>query len=80
MQPALRPALTAAATAAVTTALLGSAVTAGPAPAVAAVAVPAAAHREAEQGYSIPVGAVTDLGALPVLGGLGLDFARLLGQ
>ncbi|MFC5664484.1 hypothetical protein ACFP3U_16005 [Kitasatospora misakiensis] len=35
--------------------------------------------REVNQGYSIPVGAVTDLGALPVLGSLGLDFARLLG-
>ncbi|AUY52819.1 hypothetical protein [Streptomyces sp. CB01881] len=76
MQPALRPVLTTA----VTTALLGSAVPAGLTPAVAAVAVPAAAHRDANQGYSIPVGAVTDLGALPVLGGLGLDFARLLGQ
>ncbi|GLW69663.1 hypothetical protein Kpho02_19620 [Kitasatospora phosalacinea] len=32
------------------------------------------------QGYSIPVGAVTDLGALPMLGGLGNDFAHLLGQ
>ncbi|MFB6890273.1 hypothetical protein ACFCX4_13260 [Kitasatospora sp. NPDC056327] len=43
---------------------------------------PAAAapqQREVNQGYSIPVGAITDLGALPVLGGLGLDFARLLG-
>ncbi|RKT19298.1 hypothetical protein BX285_3754 [Streptomyces sp. 1114.5] len=36
--------------------------------------------REVNQGYSIPVGGVTDLGALPVLGSLGLDFARLLGQ
>ncbi|MFE2415096.1 hypothetical protein ACFXDE_42900 [Kitasatospora sp. NPDC059408] len=52
-----------------------------------ALAVPAAATasaapqaREVNQGYSIPVGAVTDLGALPVLGSLGLDFARLLGQ
>ncbi|MFE6052278.1 hypothetical protein ACFQ6N_16110 [Kitasatospora sp. NPDC056446] len=48
-----------------------------------ATAAPAAADsplREVNQGYSIPVGAVTDLGALPVLGGLGLDFARLLGQ
>ncbi|MFE7191683.1 hypothetical protein [Kitasatospora sp. NPDC057541] len=47
-----------------------------------ALAGPAAAApevREVNQGYSIPVGAVTDLGALPVLGGLGLDFARLLG-
>ncbi|QKW23369.1 hypothetical protein HUT16_33610 [Kitasatospora sp. NA04385] len=32
------------------------------------------------QGYSIPVGAITDLGALPMLGGLGNDFAHLLGQ
>ncbi|MEU8512355.1 hypothetical protein AB0C76_12285 [Kitasatospora sp. NPDC048722] len=50
-----------------------------------ALAVPAAATaapqaREVNQGYSIPVGGVTDLGALPVLGSLGLDFARLLGQ
>ncbi|MFB8168904.1 hypothetical protein ACFC60_13240 [Kitasatospora purpeofusca] len=47
-----------------------------------ALAGPAAAApkpREVNQGYSIPVGAVTDLGALPVLGSLGLDFARLLG-
>ncbi|MER7582179.1 hypothetical protein [Kitasatospora sp. NPDC097691] len=36
--------------------------------------------RVVNQGYSIPVGGVTDLGALPVLGSLGLDFARLLGQ
>lgn len=50
-----------------------------------ALAVPATATaapevREVNQGYSIPVGAITDLGALPVLGSLGLDFARLLGQ
>ncbi|MFE2346617.1 hypothetical protein [Kitasatospora cineracea] len=32
------------------------------------------------QGYSIPVGAITDLGALPMLGGLGNDFAHLLSQ
>ncbi|WP_406114884.1 hypothetical protein [Kitasatospora purpeofusca] len=47
-----------------------------------ALAGPAAAApkpREVNQGYSIPVGAVTDLGALPALGSLGLDFARLLG-
>ncbi|MFG2908739.1 hypothetical protein ACGF13_27175 [Kitasatospora sp. NPDC048286] len=37
-----------------------------------------AAPREVNQGYSIPVAGVTDLGALPVLGSLGLDFARLL--
>ncbi|MFJ2576564.1 hypothetical protein [Kitasatospora aureofaciens] len=36
--------------------------------------------REVNQGYSIPVGGITDLGALPVVGSLGLDFARLLGQ
>ncbi|MEV6978426.1 hypothetical protein [Kitasatospora sp. NPDC093806] len=49
----------------------------------ATAAAPAAATpdllREVNQGYSIPVGAITDLGALPVLGSLGLDFARLLG-
>ncbi|MFJ7243768.1 hypothetical protein ACIQWA_03895 [Kitasatospora sp. NPDC098652] len=63
--------------------LLGTALT----PALAATAVPAPAlaapspaTREVNQGYSIPVGGVTDLGALPVLGSLGLDFARLLGQ
>lgn len=57
--------------------------TATPATATAtpATAAPtAAAPHEVNQGYSIPVGAVTDLGALPVLGSLGLDFARLLGQ
>lgn len=37
-----------------------------------------AAPREVNQGYSIPVAGVTDLGALPVLGSLGLDFAHLL--
>ncbi|MEV7027506.1 hypothetical protein [Kitasatospora sp. NPDC093558] len=46
----------------------------------AATASAASEAREVNQGYSIPVGAVTDLGALPVLGSLGLDFARLLGQ
>ncbi|MER7752005.1 hypothetical protein [Kitasatospora sp. NPDC097643] len=46
----------------------------------ATAATATAATREVNQGYSIPVGAVTDLGALPVLGSLGLDFARLLGQ
>ncbi|MFF7993476.1 hypothetical protein ACFZDG_27260 [Kitasatospora xanthocidica] len=50
------------------------------APATAAPATAAPAPREVNQGYSIPVGGVTDLGALPVLGSLGLDFARLLGQ
>ncbi|MFD7908241.1 hypothetical protein ACFVSN_44425 [Kitasatospora sp. NPDC057904] len=51
-----------------------------PAAATAATATAAPQVREVNQGYSIPVGAVTDLGALPVLGSLGLDFARLLGQ
>ncbi|MFJ2191311.1 hypothetical protein ACIOJE_25825 [Kitasatospora sp. NPDC087861] len=55
--------------------------TAAPTAATPATAAPtAAAPHEVNQGYSIPVGAVTDLGALPVLGSLGLDFARLLGQ
>ncbi|WP_316519787.1 hypothetical protein [Kitasatospora brasiliensis] len=36
------------------------------------------APRAVNGGYSIPVAGVTDLGALPVLGSLGLDFARLL--
>ncbi|MFG3226086.1 hypothetical protein ACGF07_15060 [Kitasatospora sp. NPDC048194] len=54
--------------------LLGAVLT----PALAAPS--AAAPREVNQGYSIPVAGVTDLGALPVLGSLGLDFARLLGQ
>ncbi|MFF4378026.1 hypothetical protein [Kitasatospora sp. NPDC001547] len=44
----------------------------------AAPVAAAAAPREVNQGYSIPVAGVTDLGALPVLGSLGLDFARLL--
>ncbi|MFF9641867.1 hypothetical protein [Kitasatospora aureofaciens] len=59
--------------------LLGSALT----PLLAAspaAAAQAAVPRGVNQGYSIPVGGVTDLGALPVLGSLGLDFARLLGQ
>ncbi|MFD0275088.1 hypothetical protein ACFVHB_14470 [Kitasatospora sp. NPDC127111] len=70
MHPALRTALSAA----LTTALLGAAVLAGTGTATAA------SPREVNQGYSIPVGAITDLGALPVLGTLGLDFARLLGH
>ncbi|MGV9263254.1 hypothetical protein ACWDRR_01160 [Kitasatospora sp. NPDC003701] len=62
-------------------ALLGAAVLTGAiaATATTAAAAPAGA-REVNQGYSIPVGGVTDLGALPVLSSLGLDFARLLGQ
>lgn len=59
--------------------LLGAVLTpALAAPSAAAAASPA--NREVNQGYSIPVGGVTDLGALPVLGSLGLDFAHLLGQ
>ncbi|WP_327674720.1 hypothetical protein [Kitasatospora sp. NBC_00458] len=60
-------------------ALLGAAALLGTATGHAAAAAAAPAPREVNQGYSIPVGAVTDLGALPVLGSLGLDFARLLG-
>ncbi|MFD8705288.1 hypothetical protein ACFV1W_22190 [Kitasatospora sp. NPDC059648] len=48
--------------------------------AAAAHPAAAAAPRTVNQGYSIPVAGVTDLGALPVLGSLGLDFARPLGQ
>ncbi|MEV7602414.1 hypothetical protein AB0O91_34085 [Kitasatospora sp. NPDC089797] len=58
--------------------LLGAVLT--PALAAPASAAATAAPREVNQGYSIPVGGVTDLGALPVLGSLGLDFAHLLGQ
>lgn len=65
--------------------LLGAALV--PAAATPSAAAPApsptvvgSALRVVNQGYSIPVGGVTDLGALPVLGSLGLDFARLLGQ
>ncbi|MEV4561422.1 hypothetical protein AB0K51_31165 [Kitasatospora sp. NPDC049285] len=51
---------------------------------VAAVLLPAGSAAAAEpvpdQGYSIPVGAITDLGALPVLATLGNDFAHLLGK
>ncbi|MFB7473515.1 hypothetical protein [Kitasatospora sp. NPDC056184] len=59
--------------------VLTAVLTGAPAAALTAPAAAAPAPREVNQGYSIPVGAVTDLGALPVLGGLGLDFARLLG-
>ncbi|MER5635627.1 hypothetical protein ABT095_01575 [Kitasatospora sp. NPDC002227] len=38
---------------------------------------PATAEPLVNKGYSIPVGAITDLGALPVLGYLGYDLARL---
>ncbi|MFJ3217688.1 hypothetical protein ACIPLC_17430 [Kitasatospora sp. NPDC086801] len=58
--------------------LLGAALI--PAAAAPSAAATDATPREVNQGYSIPVGGVTDLGALPVLGSLGLDFARLLGQ
>ncbi|MEE1786289.1 hypothetical protein PUR71_25800 [Streptomyces sp. SP17BM10] len=60
------------------TALLSALILGALAVPTAATATPEA--REVNQGYSIPVGTVTDLGALPVLGSLGLDFARLLGQ
>ncbi|MFF8774015.1 hypothetical protein [Kitasatospora sp. NPDC015120] len=75
---ALTALLTAALTgpaAATATATATASATAEPGTAPAAASQP----REVNQGYSIPVGAVTDLGALPVLGGLGLDFARLMG-
>ncbi|MFD8594974.1 hypothetical protein ACFV1L_08230 [Kitasatospora sp. NPDC059646] len=55
-----------------------SAETPVPVPAAATTADPAAPVPQ--QGYSIPVGAITDLGALPLLANLGNDFARLLGQ
>ncbi|MBO1419928.1 hypothetical protein [Streptomyces sp. FH025] len=54
--------------------LLGAVLT----PAVAAPAT--AAPREVNGGYSIPVGGITDLGALPMLGSLGLDLSRFLHQ
>ncbi|GAA1396188.1 hypothetical protein GCM10009639_32070 [Kitasatospora putterlickiae] len=61
------------------TAVLATAATALAAGALAGPAAAASEPREVNQGYSIPVGAITDLGALPVLGGLGLEFARLMG-
>ncbi|MFJ1754916.1 hypothetical protein [Kitasatospora sp. NPDC088134] len=60
-------------------ALAAAALFAGGAPAVAAAAGEPAGPVP-NQGYSVPVGAITDLGALPMLGGLGYDFAHLLGQ
>ncbi|MFE2107406.1 hypothetical protein ACFXAF_16235 [Kitasatospora sp. NPDC059463] len=73
----------AALTALLTAALTGPAAASSTATATAepgtAPAAVAPQPREVNQGYSIPVGAITDLGALPVLGGLGLDFARLMG-
>ncbi|MFG3055843.1 hypothetical protein ACGFZP_33515 [Kitasatospora sp. NPDC048239] len=60
------------------TALTAAVLCAALLPATGAAAHPA--PRAANQGYSIPVGGITDLGALPVLGSLGNDFARLLGQ
>ncbi|MFJ5123080.1 MULTISPECIES: hypothetical protein [unclassified Kitasatospora] len=68
MRTALRTALTVT--------LLGAAALT---PALGTAEAADAAPREVNQGYSIPVGAITDLGALPVLGHLGTDFARLLG-
>ncbi|MFE4515924.1 hypothetical protein ACFRMQ_17235 [Kitasatospora sp. NPDC056783] len=61
--------------------LLGTVLLPTAAPVTAAPLTAGAAPREVvNQGYSIPVAGVTDLGALPVLAGLGMDFARLLGQ
>ncbi|MFJ6622706.1 hypothetical protein ACIQOW_34635 [Kitasatospora sp. NPDC091335] len=60
--------------------LLGTVLLSTAAPATAAPATADAAPPVVNQGYSIPVAGVTDLGALPVLGSLGLDFARLLAQ
>ncbi|WP_395297401.1 hypothetical protein ACF9IK_31150 [Kitasatospora hibisci] len=72
MRTALRTAVTVLTTALTSTLLAAAALT--------GAATPAAAQpREVNQGHSIPVGGITDLGALPVLGTLGLDFARLLG-
>ncbi|MFJ5230998.1 hypothetical protein ACIQBJ_14015 [Kitasatospora sp. NPDC088391] len=61
-------------------ALAAAALFAGGVPASAAAAAEEPAGPVPNQGYSIPVGAITDLGALPMLGGLGKDFAHLLGQ
>ncbi|GAA2810284.1 hypothetical protein RMN57_07430 [Kitasatospora sp. CM 4170] len=73
MRTALRTAVT------VLTAALASTLLAGAA--LNGTAAPASAQpREVNQGHSIPVGGITDLGALPVLATLGLDFARLLGR
>ncbi|GAA2740344.1 MULTISPECIES: hypothetical protein [Kitasatospora] len=51
---------------------------AGSAGAIAPVAE-GPAQPQVNQGYSIPVGAITDLGALPTLGGLGYEVVGLLG-
>ncbi|MGW4893514.1 hypothetical protein ACWEQL_14815 [Kitasatospora sp. NPDC004240] len=51
-----------------------------PAGASASAAERAEPAGQVNQGYSIPVGGITDLGALPVVGSLGYDLARLLGQ
>ncbi|MFE4970821.1 hypothetical protein ACFRAR_01735 [Kitasatospora sp. NPDC056651] len=60
--------------------LLGTVLLPTAAPVTAAPLTAGAAPRAVNQGYSIPVAGVTDLGALPVLASLGMDFARLLGQ
>ncbi|MFJ3789555.1 hypothetical protein [Kitasatospora sp. NPDC090091] len=73
MRTALRTAVTVLTTAATSTLLAVAALTGTVAPA-------SAQPREVNQGHSIPVGGITDLGALPVLATLGLDFARILGQ
>jgi hypothetical protein len=59
--------------------LLALAALATSAPIAATSAAADAAAAPVNQGYSIPVGQVTDLGALPVLGGLGYDLTRLTG-
>ncbi|BAJ32847.1 MULTISPECIES: hypothetical protein [Kitasatospora] len=76
----MRTALTALALAAAALLTPAATVTATAAPALADDAPASAPGPVPNQGYSIPVGAITDLGALPVLGGLGNDFAHLLGQ
>ncbi|MCG6495483.1 hypothetical protein [Kitasatospora sp. A2-31] len=73
MRTALRTAVTVLTTALTSSLLAATALTGSATPA-------SAQPREVNQGYSIPVGGITDLGALPVLGTLGLDFARLLGR
>lgn len=70
MRSTVRPALVA---------VLLAAVAAVAAPAAQAATAPTAAEL-AQQPHSIPVLAVTDLGALTTLGRLGYDFAGLLGQ
>ncbi|MFJ1793125.1 hypothetical protein [Kitasatospora griseola] len=69
----MRTALTALAAALLAAAPLTAVSATADAPTTTAPAAP-------NQGYSVPVGTITDLGALPMLGGLGNDFAHLLGR